>query len=391
MIRLLKYFLYTLFIPFWWIQRLIPRNENIWVFGAWYGKKYNENTKALFEYILSDDTEIRPIWITKNKIVLNQLLGDEKPVYYYKSLKGIYYSLIAGKIIYSSGKVDVNQFVINGAILINTWHGSPMKKIGLDDKFASISRFKTFLFKYFFPFVWEFNCDYVVSSAKFFDENLSSAFDISNEKILLSGYPRCDVLFKPSLHDFTRKINAKFGNPLKILYLPTFRSLNEAFRPFDSFGFDEDIWSKFLERKNAVLISKGHFVDKVVSTKSTHDRIIHVSDTDVSELYELLKDIDILVTDYSGVYFDFLLTGKPVILAPFDFDSYLAHSRELYRGYEETSSGVIVYDWQELYQLLDDGVDTIKRIEIYNNKRNSFNDFVDADNSKRLMNLITEL
>ena len=51
MIKLLKYIIYTFFIPFWWLQLLIPRNKNLWVFGAWFGEKYSDNAKVLFEYV----------------------------------------------------------------------------------------------------------------------------------------------------------------------------------------------------------------------------------------------------------------------------------------------------------------------------------------------------
>ena len=51
----------------YWFSQLVPKKKKLWVFGAWNGKKYGDNSKYLFEYINLNGTEIRPIWLTQNK------------------------------------------------------------------------------------------------------------------------------------------------------------------------------------------------------------------------------------------------------------------------------------------------------------------------------------
>lgn len=121
-----KYILYTLWIPFWHLQRIIPRNKKLWIFGAWYGKKYSDNSRALFEFILEHDPSVNIIWLTKDVDIRNRIRLDGNKSELITSLKGIIYSLRAGVVCFSSGINDVNNFFINGAKIINLWHGSPL-------------------------------------------------------------------------------------------------------------------------------------------------------------------------------------------------------------------------------------------------------------------------
>ncbi len=389
--KIFKYILYTLFIPFWWIQKMIPRNKNIWVFGAWYGEKYADNSKVIFEYIIKNNPEIKVIWLTKNNNVFQKLKTKKNNVQFVHSLKGIWYSLIAGKVIFSNGNVDVNRLFINGAKLINIWHGAPMKKIGWDNKFANYSLIDKWIIKYVYPFIGGNRNLFVVSTAQTFSHKLSSAFDIPFEKVILSGYPRCDLLFEKELHPLVEKWDVKFNKPTKIFYLPTFRSENDNFRPFNSFGFDENEWSQYLIKSNSILISKGHYIDKYIGKKTNNKRIIHLTDKYDFELNDLLKDVDVLITDYSGVYFDFLLTNKPIILAPFDIDAYLLDTRELYFSYDDIECGLVATNWRQVLELLVSVRDRILNDEIYQQRKNLYNEFHHGDNSKRLMKEISML
>lgn len=382
MIKLLKYIIYTFFIPFWWLQLLIPRNKNLWVFGAWFGEKYSDNAKVLFEYVKTNKPEIKALWLTRDKKIQEKIKNSIS----INSLAGIYYSLRAGKVIYSSGKADINRFFINGAKVIQTWHGAPMKKIGLDDKFAYNS-IRNFIFRVFYPFIYGYNQDAVVSTAEIFNDKLCSAFDIKPSQILLTGYPRNDIFFKGKKHRLISLWDKQFGNPRKIIYLPTFRANKKKINLFEKFNFIEQDWEKYLECTNSILVSKGHFAEKSVGIKMNSRRVINLSDNMIDDLNPLLKDIDVLITDYSGAYFDFLLTGNPIILAPFDFKEYLSESRELYFDYYRDIVGVKCDDWNEILWTLKKG-----NIHLSVNKNvRQFNSFFDGDSSKRLVEEILKL
>lgn len=389
--RYFKYFGYLFFLPFWWLQLLVPRKKNIWVFGAWYGKKYGDNPKYLFEYIIKDNNKIRAIWLTKSKQILLKLrkLGFE--CYLSNSWKGILFSLLAKKVVFGSGKVDVNKFFINGSQTIQTWHGSPMKKIGLDDKY-SWSPYKKLILKYIFPFVYEFNIDYVISTAAIFNKYLASAFDISEKKVLLTGYPRNDVFSNQTdIHPLIESMRKSFNNPKIIIYLPTFRSTSERVDLFSDYGFEPKIFNDFLEDNNYIFINKGHYIDDELGLSDEFQRIINLKDSDFDDINCILSHVDLLITDYSGVYFDFLLTQKPIIFTPFDYNQYISNHRELYFSYSSITAGAIAKTWKDVEVEITQTFVYDAYIKQRNEMNSLFNKYLDGSSSKRLFNRLEKL
>ena len=71
--KLLKLIIYILNTPLYWVSCCMPTSSNIWIFGAWFGEKYADNSKYLFEYVNQSHSEIRPIWFSTNKNVIKFL------------------------------------------------------------------------------------------------------------------------------------------------------------------------------------------------------------------------------------------------------------------------------------------------------------------------------
>jgi CDP-glycerol glycerophosphotransferase (TagB/SpsB family) len=379
----IKYFLYILWIPVWWLQKIMPRRRDLWVFGSWYGLKYSDNSKCLFEYISDNHKEIKCVWLTKSVEIHRNLVMAGRNTEMSGSLKGIWKALRARYVVFSSGKNDINPFFINGAIIVNSWHGAPMKKIGQDDKFG-YDPSKDRIIKLFFPWIREYGISATISTADVFTQIMCSAFNLPVSNVFCTGYPRNDLFFLKEVHPLWHKWDVYFGNPRKIFYLPTFRGHSGNFQPFNKYGYDEIKMDIFLKASNSILVTKGHFIDKQVGLSTSSDRIIHLNDSEIVDLNFLLKDADILITDYSGVYFDFLLTGKPILFAPFDFEEYLSTHRELYFSYDEVICGPMAKNWNEVI----DGLESLFRFDVFEEKRKAmkarFNKFSDGFSSQRL-------
>ena len=67
--RLIGYFIFSPCLPFWWLQKLIKRKKNIWIFGSWHGTMYSDNSKALFEYVNQYHNEIMSLSENNNVII----------------------------------------------------------------------------------------------------------------------------------------------------------------------------------------------------------------------------------------------------------------------------------------------------------------------------------
>jgi len=392
--RLIKYIGYVLFIPIWWLQLLIPRNKNIWIFGAWNGQRFSDNSRYLFEYVRENHPKIKPIWITRDKKIQEQVNELGGISFLANEPKGIYYSLLAKHYFVSCGKIDVNHLAGNGARWTQLWHGNPMKKIGLDDKFAPWSSFfESKIVPVLFPFIYLFNYDYLVSNAEVFSDKMASAFNMPLNRILETGCPRNDVFYSQEEDAFNKGLKSKFKGCKLLYYLPTFRGHNATKSLFTLEDYSLEKLEDFLEKENLVFISKGHYVDNQLSdgVKNEESRLINLSDENVSDINFMLKDADLLITDYSGAYFDFLLTERPVVFAAFDLEEYLSSSRELYFDYGNIVSGPIAKDWNELMDALKSVWDSEYYKKLTQEKNGQFNKYHDANNSKRVYEAIANL
>ena len=368
--RIIRYLTYIINIPLYYISFCIPKNKNIWVFGAWFGEKYADNSKALFEFVNNNDKEIFAVWLTQSKIVFKYLKLKGMNVHYTYSLKGYYYSAIAKFVFVSTGMHDINRFVSSNNIKVQLWHGTPLKKIMYDvGSGPTVSELLLFFKQIFMPFDFN-NYKYLLSSTNNINDSLNSAFLDKIENIIIKGYPRNDQLFSCNKESL-------------ITFLPTHRGegnggIQKIFNSFDSIKIDS-----FLMKNNYKLKIKPHFYD-LDNVNIIESKVISVIKEDI-DLYELLSKTDILITDYSSVYFDFLLLDRPIIFTPFDMKEYLNKDRELYYNYNDVTPGPKCKDWNEVMNEIEklmNGEDNYRKEREKTN--NDFNKYQDGNSSKRV-------
>jgi CDP-glycerol glycerophosphotransferase len=363
--KMLKLIRGILFLPFWWLERLIPRSKRIFVFGGWGGRKYSDNSKALYEYIIKNVPKLKPYWITGDKRIYQKLMDDNKPVAMTYSIKGWLLSLRAFFVI-NSNSDDRNLYAVNGAKIICLWHGMPLKKIEYDTKLGlrlqgknvkTGIKIKNMIRDIIFPYYKYNKKPYsTISSADFFIPFLLSAFLLDKKNIWLTGLPRTDWFYERKTEKIISNLrnNEKYINSRVILYMPTFRRMRNYgnfFNPFNIQSFNSDKFIDFLEKEDVVFLYKPHNFDHTFNFSLLSERFVLINDDDYDELYVLISNIDILVTDYSSVYFDFLCLNKPAILTPFDYDVYIQNYREHYFDYNLLPS-IKAYNWDELMSII---------------------------------------
>lgn len=386
--KILKYISLVFFLPFWHLQRILPRRKDIWIFGSWNGQRYSDNSKYLYDYVNKHHPKIRAVWLTNNQEVYSKVINVGGECYKTKSIKGILFSLMAKFVFVCSGKRDINYLFINGAKLIHLWHGNPLKKIGLDDKYSSVNGFfYSKIVRYIFPMSYEFNYDYMVSNSEIFTPLMQSSYGLTKDQILETGCPRNDIYFSEKKDSFNKRIQRQYPGSRIIYYLPTFRNSSIPKNIFTQLDFDQNRVEEFLESENMILVNKGHFVESnsTIAYNGERSRIVHLSDSDIeSDINNMLKDADALITDYSSAFFDFLLTERPIIFAAFDLEEYMAESRELYFEYKEAVAGPIAKDWKQImFQLKNIWKDS-ENESLVKQKNKFYNKYHDSENSKRV-------
>lgn len=347
---------FVLFL-FYFLSYLFPRSEKIWVFGCWDGKRFADNSKHFFLYVAQEKKEVKSIWISRDKNIVSNLKKRGYASYYHLSILGMYYSLRAKVYIFDSYINGINFWLSGGARKINLWHGIPIKKIeaDIDNKKSIIYNLKGFIGFFstlLFPWIYvNRRLDLLFTTSTLFQEIFSSAFNLPKEKIKISGYSRNDVFFRKVKHSIGPKeekifkqIKKRKSNGHKIIfYIPTFR--DSGGNPIIDGGIDLSELNIFLEKHKAQFFIKFHSVSKININKNHSNINFLPSELDI---YPVLNNVDILITDYSSVYFDFLLLDKPIIFFPYDLEKYTTKDRGFYFDYEEFTPGPKSYHFDQL-------------------------------------------
>lgn len=302
------------------------------------------NSYALYEFILNNEN------INKYEVKLisnNSISFKEK-------IENFLYK-VSSKIIittHSAKKYRKNQ------LIIQLWHGIPLKSMGLLDNTYSNEWIKND--KKIFDDV-----SIIASTSKMYNTLLNSTIGQPGEKYRVTGYPRNDYLLREyrdlSLNDIFKDIDEKNKN---IFYIPTFKNgygqRNEGNDKSENFfGFDVleiEKFSDFLVRSNINLILKLHpFEEEFYKNKFNSLKLknIYFLDSDILiknkiDLYKLLTKSDLLITDYSSVYFDYLITNKPILFINPDEDEYRQTRGFLLEPYSYWTPGPKVNNQQDL-------------------------------------------
>lgn len=366
---------------------LIPKNKNLWIFGGLLGEGYNDNSKYFFEHVHHQRTGVKAVWISQNKDVIKSLRKKGYNAWSGFSAKGCWTSMRAGVGVISHSKVrDLKPFVITPKVkFIQLWHGIPLKKIEFDDTvFFNKPSLKTqagFLIMKIISPGFRRKFDMIIACSNEDQKNFSTAFKTDISKIKVTGYPRNDVLSDRHYgYEDRRGIR-------QILYVPTFRGIEKSdFNLFDKYGFDVAKLESFLDTKKMELIVKLHPYNlpspQFLKQIKNSDQIFFYKGSDI---YDHLGDFDMIITDYSSIYFDFLLLDRPIIFAPFDIEEYLKNDRNFYYKYDEVSPGPKAFNWDDIINYIDMFISDPHK---FSDKRRrlikQFHHFNDSDASERV-------
>lgn len=343
--------------PLYFFSLITPRDRSKWVFGTNVG--FIDNAKYLYIYVNEKGEGIKPIWITKNKNDMEWIRSCGGKAYTKYSFMGLFHSLTAGKYIYTYHSSDINFFTSGNAKKINLWHGVGIKggNGGRSVKNTSFTRSSGFLTHLLMPYYWE-NDTLFLSTSDMMDEHFCRMFSLKRESIVNSIYPRCYYLCLPQ-SEINHILNKYEKNDIlesiahikkfkkSFLYMPTWRgNLNDDF--IESAGFNFEVLNEKMKLIDSVFIFKLHPAVKNVNNISgkKYSNLIFLNKQ--IDIYPILPFVDCLITDYSSIYYDFILLDKEILLYPFDKEEYINMSNDLAFNYDEFTPGHRVYSFDEL-------------------------------------------
>ena len=199
------------------IGRLIPKSTQIWVFGSWFGERYADNSRALFEYVQRERPDIKAIWLTREKTVIDRVRRNGGHAFISYGLRGSWWVARAKCGFVTSSYSDIHRH-LRPAVVVNLWHGIPLKTVmHADARFrSSREALSPRASWYIAQLADDLHTDICVSSP-IEAEVMARSFKLSRRQVHITGSPRTDALWR-SLQGA-----AAHAEGLRALYAPTFR------------------------------------------------------------------------------------------------------------------------------------------------------------------------
>lgn len=357
---------------------------------------FSDNTKAIFDELIKNkyNESFKIIWFVKNKkifddVKIKNVKFVERNGSFYKSLRFIYYNIISKYIIDCNryiNKYNKNQFRIH--LTHGEWIKVPLEYAQGAGEF-----------------------DYIIQTSDFFTKATCYGYNIDSKKVVITGFPRNDYLFQDNIDLFS--IYPEIEREKIILWLPTYRNhkghINEKnnYTYYMNINFPYGVpcintqeeleeLNKILKEYKILLLIKLHPAENTSKLNSYNFENIKLIKDSIFEqkhtnLYQLLSITDALITDYSSVYYDYLLMNKPIGLAISDINDYKAHIKLLFDNYEENIAGDYIYNYDDLKKFVKNvGINNDETLNKRIEKKNIYQKYQDDKSAQRVLKILEE-
>lgn len=327
---------------------LFPVNKKIIIFESNAGRNYTGNPRYIYEEMVRQglDKKYRIFYVFDDPCI--EIPGRALKI---KRMRFLYYYAFAVAGTWVCDLRLPNEIVKReGCSYIQTWHGTPLKKLALDldnvfmEGEEGIEKYKEEFKKN--TATW----DYLISQNRYSSEIFRRAFDFHG-RILEIGYPRNDLLFLKNKEKISLKMKKRLGIPEDkkvMLYAPTWRDdqyFKEGEYKFSS-SLDYGLMREEFEDEYC-MVAKYHYLVKDSIDWSLYEGFLYSCDMsyDISYLYLMA---DILITDYSSVMFDYGILGRPMYFFAYDLEDYRDRLRGFYFDFINEAPGPVVTTTKEL-------------------------------------------
>lgn len=354
------------------------------------GKSMSDSPYAIFKYLMesSEFNDYIHIWACES---------NEVRKYYkkrYKHLKNVEFVVIHGKEYLK--ELSICKYLINNSsfsiyftakpeqVYINTWHGTPLKYMGLDLE-NSLLAIQNLMRNFF-------NTSYMVTQNRHTTDIFKRAYQLDglyDGEFIEDGYPRTDLTLNTSrkkLEMILKKDGVKFTRKKNLLFAPTYRG--HFMEPSDDIEQLVEVINQLERNTDYNILLKVHpfLYDNVVED----DRLKKFLIKDTYDPNEILSIADLLITDYSSIFFDFLVTDKPIIFYTSDYEKY-KNERGLYIDVDQLPGPTVTSVEELIFSIKNESFNQQKYKSKYNEFKERFTPYDDGKVTERLVNRIFKL
>ena len=346
------------------------------VFASFQGLSYCDSPKAIYEYMISKDEfkDFRFIWAFKEPQRYGDILSDPRTKVIKVDSKSFKKALGTAKYWVFNYKIHDHFAPKKDQIFLQCWHGTPLKRLGCD--LVNFNNAMNTLSEIRMRYKIETQkIDFFISPSAFASEKFISAWnmkELGKESIILEeGYPRNDILKNYTQEDVLR-VRKSLGieaDKKIILYAPTYRD-NQHSSKKGSYTYNTEVnFDRLREHfgKEYVILFRPHWLVARDFDFEKHSGFVYdVSGfDDISELYIIS---DLLITDYSSVFFDFANLKRPIVFYMYDLEAYRDDIRGFYLDISELPGNIVTHE-----DALIEEINKAKNF-VYTDKYKFFND-----------------
>lgn len=321
-------------------------DDRLVYFQTFSGRGYSDSPKAMYEYMMQapEYKDFRFVWSFKEPERFQFLKNDRTDIVKFRT-RADNIALRTAKYWITNYRMLNHQYPRKGQIYVQCWHGTPLKRLGYDlESSDNVMNSGSEIREKYRSDAKKFS--YIISPSPFTTEKFASAWNLTEtrqtHKIIEEGYPRNDRLINTTPEERT-ELRKKLGVDDKkvILYAPTWRDNQHTSGQGYTYKTEVD-FDKLREElgDDYVILFRAHYL---VANSFDFDRyrgfVEDVSSySDINELYIVA---DILITDYSSVFFDYANLRKPVIFYMYDLEEYANDIRGFYISLDELPGPVV--------------------------------------------------
>lgn len=357
------------------LGKVVKIDDKLIIFASFSGTAYSDNPRYLFEYLRDNDdfTDYRFVWAFRRKRVVQgaEVVKFNSLTYYYLLSKAKYWVFNAKMAPYYQKKEE--------QIYLQTWHGTPLKRLGHDLLDNGKTYYRSQLsYKQMLKGYDEDSCqwDYLISPNSFSSRAFASAFKINQEKMLEVGYPRVDFLVNADSNKCI-ELKRRYGLPLDkkvVLYAPTWRDDSFGIRGYRfELAVDFYKWKNQLGDDTVILFKPHYLISNVYQVPNDLSDFVYLmaASADINDAY-LMSDV--LITDYSSVFFDYANLNRPIYFYMYDFEQYEQELRGFYLNVPDELPNDVIRTEKELLRRIKEDIFDYDRLQVFNQVFNSWND-----------------
>ncbi|MCY7914406.1 glycosyltransferase [Bacillus haynesii] len=299
----------------------LPIKEKTVLYEAYHGRSISGNCYAIFLKLVQDKDfkDYHHVWVIND--ISDPMVEELKRNYQNVSFTSVDSNHYLKYLATSKYLINDTSFPFyfvkrDEQIYINTWHGTPLKTLGLDIKNRGMSTHKNIQRNLL-------HSDYLISPNQFTYEKLLKSHDIYEiyaGKVADIGYPRTDLTLETNGEEVRKTLNIPLDKKV-ILYAPTWRGTVGKENDTSQVLLDEVMDIQKSMGDDYIVLLKSHYFTFEYFKKNKLD---HLCVPNWYDTNKLLAAVDILITDYSSIFFDFLPLKKPVLFYMIDHQEYEA-------------------------------------------------------------------